>query len=116
MRVQPKTAQEALEIWKAGDKYLGDTDPGGSDPDEVFAAANRTIQLAKIEDIPLEQLAPDAATRQRLEDHAAEFDKIETAEEEGWASMDPPPNEDEFLQSGDADFPDEEEWEEDAME
>ena len=73
----PKTVKEALEIWVQADKYLCDPDPGATNPMDCFADASRVLQLAEIEGIPLEKLVPHPEVRQRLKDHAAEFDAEE---------------------------------------
>ena len=46
-RPEPKTAAEALEIWRKGVQYLGD-DPMMT-PEDLYADANRVLQLAEIE-------------------------------------------------------------------
>ena len=74
--LMPTKTQEALEIWKRGDKYLDDPDPGRSDPHEVFADANRVIQLAKMENVALEDLVPDQVKRERLLEHAKAFNDL----------------------------------------
>ena len=86
----PTTAQEALESWRLGAKYLDDPDPGASDPESVFQDAARVIQLAREENIPLEQLIPDGAERKRIKDDAAELDKILRAEHDGWPDLEIP--------------------------
>jgi len=71
---QPKTAAEALEIWRKGVIYLGD-DPMMT-PEDLYADANRVLQLTKIEDVALEDLVPDNEERMSLINDAKAFDLI----------------------------------------
>jgi len=73
-RPEPKTAAEALEIWRKGVQYLGD-DPMMT-PEDLYADANRVLQLAEIEQKPLEELVSDETERQQLVDDAKTFDDI----------------------------------------
>ena len=73
-RPEPKTATEALEIWRKGVMYLGD-DPMMT-PEDLYADANRVLQLVEIESAVLEALVPDDKERMSLINDATSFDLI----------------------------------------
>ena len=79
---EPKTAKAALESWQKSVDYLDDPDSGERLID-TYANAHRTIQLAKIEGLSLDQLVPDEETRKGLESDALAFTVINNGYEEG---------------------------------
>lgn len=79
-----QTALEVLERWRRGNKYLGDPDPGASEPESVYEDAALFLQLAREEKLDVEVLVPDEKERKELRSHVAILDEILREEHDGW--------------------------------
>ena len=87
----PQSVQAALETWRNGVKYLGDSDAGASDPQEVWASAHRVVKLATAAGVSLQDLGVDVTERKLLTSHTLAHEDAEASEERGWSDIDSVP-------------------------
>jgi hypothetical protein len=85
---QFEAAERALKTWRNGMKYLGDPDPGASDPDEVYAEAHKITELLVSAGIAYDTLGVMSPEREEIIRQAIAHEDAEAAERTGWEEMD----------------------------
>jgi hypothetical protein len=84
-------AEAALTKWRDGMRYLGDPDPGASDPREVNRAAHVLTELLISTGITYEMLGVPPAERDEIIRQSLAHEDDERAEDEGWPEAADPP-------------------------